>query len=133
MTKKNEKSTDFYESLTLRLDRERRVKLNRFDFNRHLEKSSQNSNKKSQDDRDNEKLIEMQRQRFSERRDQREKRVKNFEKLVQLVQIKNVKRFVDQVLNHHFRQQSRRYELCSTIQNNNAKHSKNDHQRVDQR
>ncbi len=75
----------------------------------------------------------MQRQESSEERDQREKRVKNSEELVQLVQIKSVKQFVDQVLNHHSRQQSKRYELRSTIQNNNAEHSKNDHQRVNQR
>ncbi len=59
--------------------------------------------------------------------------MKIFEKLVQFVQIKNVKRFIDQVLNHHFRQQSERYELRLTIQNDNTKHSKNDHQRVNQR
>jgi hypothetical protein len=53
----------------------------------------------------------MQRQKFSERRNQREKRVKNFEELVQFVRIKNVKRFVDQALNHHSRQQSKRHEL----------------------
>jgi hypothetical protein len=74
----------------------------------------------------------MQRQESSERRNQREKRVKNFEELVQFVRIKNVKRFVDQALNHHFRQQSRHHELRSTIQNNNAKHSRNDYQNVDQ-
>jgi hypothetical protein len=74
----------------------------------------------------------MQRQEFFKRRDQREKCVKNLEKLVQLVRIKNVKRFVDQVLNHYFRQQWKRHELRSTIQNDNAEHSKNDHQRVDQ-
>ncbi len=56
MTRKNEKSANFHESLTLRRNRKRR-----FDFNRHLEKSSQNSNKQFQDDRDNEKSIEMQR------------------------------------------------------------------------
>ncbi len=57
----------------------------------------------------------MQRQEFFERRNQREKRVKNSEKLVQLVRIKNVKRFVDQTLNYHFCQQSKRHELRSTI------------------
>jgi hypothetical protein len=57
----------------------------------------------------------MQRQKSFERRDQREKCVKNSEKLVQLVRIKNVKRFVNQALNHHFRQQSKRHELRSTI------------------
>ncbi len=61
MTKKNEKSTNFHESLTLRRDRERRIEFNRFNFNCHLEESSQNSNKQFQDDRDNEKSIEMQR------------------------------------------------------------------------
>jgi hypothetical protein len=74
----------------------------------------------------------MQRQESFKRRDQREKRVKNSEELVQLVRIKDVKRFADQALNHHFRQQSKRHELRSTIQNDNAKHSKNDYQRVDQ-
>jgi hypothetical protein len=47
--------------------------------------------------------MKMQRQESSEERNQREKCVKNFEELVQFVQIKNVKRFVDQILNHHFR------------------------------
>ncbi len=50
----------------------------------------------------------MQRQKSSEKRNQREKRVKNSEELIQLVQIKSVKRFVDQILNQHFRQQSKR-------------------------
>ncbi len=58
--------------------------------------------------------------------------MKNSEELVQLVRIKSVKRFVDQTLNHHFRQQSKLHELRSTIQNDNAEHSKNDYQRVDQ-
>jgi rRNA maturation protein Rpf1 len=74
----------------------------------------------------------MQRQKSFEKRDQREKRVKIFEELVQFLRIKNVKRFVDQALNHHFRQQSKRHELRSTIQNDNTEHSKNDYQRVDQ-
>jgi hypothetical protein len=74
----------------------------------------------------------MQRQRSSERRNQREKRVKNSEELVQLVRVKNAKRSADQALNYYFRQQSRRHELRSTIQNDNAKHSKNDYQFVDQ-
>ncbi len=69
MTRRNEKSANFYESLTLRRDRECRVKFNQFDFNRHLEESSQNSNKQSQDDRDNEKSIEMQRQKSAQERD----------------------------------------------------------------
>jgi hypothetical protein len=64
----------------------------------------------------------MQRQKSSEKRDQREKRVKNSEELVQFVRIKNAKRFVDQALNHHFRQQSKRHELRSTIQDDNAEH-----------
>ncbi len=59
--------------------------------------------------------------------------MKNSEELVQLVRFKDIKRFVDQVLNHHSRQQSKRHELRSTIQNDNAEHSKNDHQRVNQR
>jgi hypothetical protein len=74
----------------------------------------------------------MQRQESFEKRDQREKCVKNSEELVQLVRIKNVKRFADQTLNYHSRQQSKRHELHSTIQNDNAEHSKNDHQCVDQ-
>ncbi len=61
MTKRNEKSANSHESLTLRRDRERRVELNRFDLSRHFEESSQNSNKQFQNDRDNEKSIEMQR------------------------------------------------------------------------
>ncbi len=59
--------------------------------------------------------------------------MKNLEKLVQFVRIKDAERFVDQALNHHFDQYSKRHELRSTIQNDNAEHSKNDHQRVDQR
>jgi hypothetical protein len=58
--------------------------------------------------------------------------VKNSEELVQLVRVKNVKRFVDQILNHHFRQQLKRHELRSTIQNDDAKHSKNNYLRVNQ-
>jgi hypothetical protein len=57
----------------------------------------------------------MQRQESFEKRNQSEKRVKNFEKLIQFVRIKNVKRFVDQALNHIFCQQSKRHELRSTI------------------
>jgi hypothetical protein len=57
--------------------------------------------------------------------------VKNFEELVQLIRIKDDKWFVDQTLNHHFRQQSRRHELRSTIQDDDAEHSKNDYLRVD--
>jgi hypothetical protein len=74
----------------------------------------------------------MQRQESFEERDQREKCVKNSEELLQFVRVKNVKRFVNQALNHHFCQQSRRHELRSTIQDDNAEHSKNDYQRVDQ-
>jgi hypothetical protein len=74
----------------------------------------------------------MQRQEFSEERNQREKRVKNLEELVQLVRIRNVKRFADQALKHHFRQQSKCHELRSTIQNDDAEHSRNDYLRVDQ-
>ncbi len=105
------------------------VLINRFN---HSRKASQDQDKQSQDCDNHEKSIEMQQQKSSERRDQREKCVKNSEELVQLVRIKNVKRFVDQVLNHYFRQQSKRHELRSTIQNDNAEHSKNDYQRVDQ-
>jgi hypothetical protein len=132
MTERNEKSVNFYESLTLRRNREWRVsRFNRFDFN-HLRKASQNQNKQSQNCDDHEKSIKMQRQESSEERDQREKCVKNSEELVQLVWIKDVKRFADQVLNHHSRQQSKRHELRSTIQDDNAEHSKNDYERVDQ-
>jgi hypothetical protein len=63
-----------------------------------------NQNRQFQNRDENAKSIEMQRQRFFEKRDQREKRVKNFEELVQLVRIKNVKQFVNQILNHHFHQ-----------------------------
>ncbi len=45
MTRKNEKSINFHEFLTLRRNRERRIKFNRFDFNRHLEENSQELNK----------------------------------------------------------------------------------------
>jgi hypothetical protein len=95
MTKRNERSTNSHESLTLRRNRKRRVELNRFDLSRHFKESSQNSNKQSQDDRDNEKSIEMQRQKSFQKRNQREKRVKNSEELVQLVRIKSVKRSAD--------------------------------------
>jgi hypothetical protein len=114
MTEKNEKSVNFHESLTLRRDRECRVNRVNLDLN-HSREASQNQEKKFQNCDDHEKSIKMQRQEFSERRDQREKRVKNSEELVQFVRIKDVKRFADQALNHHFRQQSRRHELRSTI------------------
>jgi hypothetical protein len=127
MTEKNEKSANSHESLTLRRDRECRV--SRFSYSRE---TSQNQDRQSQSRDDHEKSIEMQRQESSEERDQREKRVKNSEELVQLVRIKDVKRSADQALNHHSRQQSRRHELRSTIQNRNAEHSKDDYQRVNQ-
>ncbi len=108
MTRRNEKSINSHRSLTLRRDRKRRVKLNRFDLNRldlsrHFEKNSQEPNKQSQNDRDNEKSIEVQRQRSFQKRDQCEKRVSNFEEFVQLIRVRSVKRFVDQILNHHSR------------------------------
>jgi uncharacterized membrane protein YccC len=132
MTERNERSANSYESLTLRRDRECRVsRFSRFDLN-HLREASQDQDKQSQSCDDHEKSIEMQRQEFSEKRDQREKCVKNSEKLVQFVRIRDVKRFANQALNHHSRQQSRRHELRSTIQDDNAEHSKNDYQRVDQ-
>ncbi len=90
-----------YESLTLRQDRECRVSRFSLNFDQFRE-ISQDQNKQFQNRDDHEKSIKMQRQEFSERRDQREKCVKNFEKLVQFVRIKNVKRFADQALNHHF-------------------------------
>jgi hypothetical protein len=127
MIERNEKSANSHESLTLRRDRECRVVQVS-----HSREASQNQDKQSQSPDDHEKSIEMQRQEFFERRDQREKRVKNSEELVQFVRIKNVKRFVDQVLNHHSNQQSKRHELRLTIQKNNAEHSKNDYQRVNQ-
>jgi hypothetical protein len=132
MTERNERSTNFYESLTLRRNRECRVsRFNRFDFN-HFREASQDQDKQSQSCDDHEKSIEMQRQESFEERVQREKRVKNSQELVQFVRIKSVKRFADQALNHHFRQQSKRHELRSTNQDDNAEHSKNDYQRVDQ-
>jgi hypothetical protein len=131
MTERNEKSANSHESLTLRRDRECRVNRVSLDLN-HSREASQDQDKQSQSCDDHEKSIEMQRQESSERRNQRKKRVKNSEELVQLVRIRNVKRSADQTLNHHFRQQSKRHELRSTIQNDNAKHSKNDYQRVDQ-
>jgi hypothetical protein len=36
------------------------------------------------------------------------------------------------ILKHHFRQQSKRHELRLMIQDDDAKHSKNDYSRVDQ-
>jgi hypothetical protein len=146
MTKRNERSANFHESLTLRQNRECRVnqvnlKRSQVNFRRcrldlshlnHFREVSQDQDKQSQSCDDYEKSIEMQRQKSFEKRDQREKRVKNSEELVQFVRVKNVKRFVDQVLNYHFRQQSKRHELRSTIQNDNAKYSKNDYQCVDQ-
>jgi hypothetical protein len=132
MTERNERSVNSYESLTLRRDRECRVsRSSRFDLS-HFRKASQDQDKQAQSCDDHEKSTEMQRQESSEERDQREKCVKNSEELVQLVRIRSVKRSVNQALNHHSRQQSRRHELRSTIQDDNAEHSKNDYQRVDQ-
>jgi hypothetical protein len=74
----------------------------------------------------------MQRQESFQERNQRERRVKNPEEFVQFVRIRHVKWFVDQALKHHSRQQSKRHELRSTIQDNDAEHSKNDYLRVDQ-
>jgi hypothetical protein len=139
MTERNEKSVNSHESLTLRRDRECRVsrfnlRHNHLDLSRfnHSREVSQDQDKQSQNRDDHEKSIEMQRQESSERRDQREKRVKNSEELVQFVRIKCAKQFADQALNHHSRQQSKRHELRSTIQDDNAEHSKDDYQRVDQ-
>jgi hypothetical protein len=132
MTEKNKRSVNSYESLTLRRDRECRVnRFNCLDLN-HSRKTSQDQDRQSQSCDDHEKSIEMQRQESSEERNQREKCVKNSEELVQFVRVKDVKRFANQALNHHSRQQSKRYELRSTIQDDNAEHSKNDYQRVDQ-
>jgi hypothetical protein len=59
MTKKNEKSINFYESLTLRRNRKCRVnRFNRFDFN-HFRKVSQNQDKQSQNCDDHEKSIKI--------------------------------------------------------------------------
>jgi hypothetical protein len=77
MTKRNEKSINFHELLTLRRDRERRtVRVNRFNRNRfdlnrfcHSSKISQDQNKQFQSRDDHEKSIKMQRQEFSEERD----------------------------------------------------------------
>jgi hypothetical protein len=139
MTKRNEESINFYESLTLRRDRECRInrlslRHSHFNFSRlnHFREASQDQDKQSQSCDDHEKSIEIQRQESSEKRDQFEKRVKNSEELVQLVRIKDVKRSADQALNHHSRQQSRCHELRSTIQDDNAEFSRNDYQRVDQ-
>ncbi len=127
MTKRNEKSVNFHESLTLRRNWKRWASLNHCNFKR----ITQDQNQQSQNHDDDAKSVEMQRQKCSKKRDQREKRVKNSEELVQFVRFKNVKRFLDQVLNHHFHQQSKCHELRLTIQNNNTEHSRNDHQHVD--
>jgi hypothetical protein len=126
--------------LTLCRDRERRaIRVNRFSRSRldlscfcHSREVSQNQDKQCQDRDDHEKSTEMQRQESSEELDQREKRVKNSEEFVQLVRIRSAKRFTDRALKHLFCQQSRRHELRSTIQNDNAEHSKNDYSRVGQ-
>ncbi len=60
MTRKNEKSANSHESLTLRRVREQ-FSCSRLDFS-YSRKASQDQNKKSQDRDDNEKLIKMQRQ-----------------------------------------------------------------------
>jgi hypothetical protein len=94
MIKRNEKSINFYKSLTLCKDRKCRVnRFCRFDFNRfnHFRKISQNQNKQFQNRDDHEKSIKMQRQESFEERDQREKRVKNFERFIQFIRVKNVK------------------------------------------
>ncbi len=144
MTERNEESANSYESLALRRDRECRISrlslrhsclsFSRLSFSRlsHLREASQDQDKQSQSCDDHEKSTEMQRQESSERRDQCEKRVKNLEELVQPVRIRNTKRSADQALNHHSRQQSKRHGLRSAIQDDNAGHSKNNHQRVDQ-
>jgi hypothetical protein len=139
MTERNERSANSYESLTLRRDRECRIsrlslRHSRLSFSRlnHFREASQDQDKQSQSCDDHEKSTEMQRQESFEKRDQREKRVKNSEELVQFVRIRDAKRSADQALNHHSRQQSRRHELRLTIQDDNAEHSKNDYQRVDQ-
>ncbi len=60
MTERNKKSINFYEFLTLR--RNRKCRINRFNFNfNHLRKISQNQNKQSQNRDDHEKSIKMQR------------------------------------------------------------------------
>ncbi len=144
MTERNERSANPYESLTLRRDRECRtsrlslrhncLSSSRLSSSRlsHPREAPQDQDRQSQSCDDHEKSTEVQRQGPLERRDQREKRVKNPEGLVQPVRIRNTKRSADQALNHHSRQQSRRHELRSTIQDDNAEHSKNDYQRVDQ-
>jgi hypothetical protein len=61
MTERNEKSTNSYESLTLRRDRECRVsRFSRFDFS-HFRKASQDQDRQSQSCDDHEKSTEMQR------------------------------------------------------------------------
>ncbi len=144
MTERYEKSANFHESLTLRRDRKcraARVRVSQRSFRRsrlnlsrlsHSREAPQDQDRQSQSCDDHKKSIEMQRQESSEERNQREKRVKNSEELVQLVWIKSVKQFVDQILNHHSRQQSKRHELRSTIQDDDAEHSKNDYLRIDQ-
>ncbi len=73
MTERNEKSANFYESLTLRRDRECRISrlslrhscfsFSRLSFNRlsHSREASQDQDKQSQSCDDHEKSIEMQR------------------------------------------------------------------------
>jgi hypothetical protein len=70
MTERNEKPANFYESLTLRRDRECRISQLNLRHNRlnHFREVSQNQNKQSQTCDDHEKSIEMQRQESSTRR-----------------------------------------------------------------
>ncbi len=84
MTKRNEKSINFYESLTLRRNRECRINRFNLNFNRlsHSRKASQNQDKQSQNCDDHEKSIKKE--------NQREKCVKFFEALVQFVRITNI-------------------------------------------
>jgi hypothetical protein len=84
MTKRNKKSVDFHEFLTLRRDREgrtarvNRLSRSRLDLNHfcQFQKVSQDQDKQSQSRDDHEKSIKIQRQKSSEERGQREKRVK---------------------------------------------------------
>ncbi len=67
MTRRNEKLTNSYESLTLRRDQERRVRLNRLSRNRldldrfsHSRRISKDQNRESQDRDDDAKSIKTQ-------------------------------------------------------------------------
>ncbi len=77
MTNRNEKSTNFHESLTLRRNR-RVLKLNNLDRRNlkrlhrlNIEESQKISNRQSQDSSNNSKSIRMQRSKSFEERDQR--------------------------------------------------------------